>query len=820
MLGFDGRPRSVPRPAGGTDRVGLGGYGSGSREAASRVDSGTIAPPVSKTGVGWPPAPEPKSRLEKPALTTPRIAEATPARRVETVSPTLKGIHGLDAVFRPRSVAVIGASRERGSVGAEIFHNLLEHGFNGPVYPVNAKADAVQSVRAYPTIADVPGPVDLAVIVVPAAHVLAVLDACGRAKVRAAVVISAGFKETGAEGASRERALLECARGHGMRLVGPNCLGVVNTESAVSMDATFAPIYPPAGRVAFSSQSGALGLAILDLAAQLNIGISHFASIGNKADVSGNDLLEFWEQDAGTRVILLYLESFGNPRRFSQIARRVARAKPIVAVKSGRTAAGERAAASHTGSLAGADVAVEALCLQSGVIRTDTIEELFDVAMLFANQPVPRGSRVGIVTNAGGPGIMASDACEMHGLEVPGLTPATVEALRAFLPVEASTRNPVDMIASAVPESFEKAIRLVYEDPNVDAVLAIYVPPVVTRPLDVARAIVRGATAAAAAASQRKMAPKPVLSCFLGAHGISEGLESLQQGHIPSYPFPESAVMALARAARYGRWLEEPEGQRVRFDDVDEERAAKVLSEAARRGAAEPGSSGHAPAAATAWLRPDEVRAVLAAYGIVMPPTEVATDASSAAALARRYGFPVAIKLASDTLTHKSDVGGVVLDVRSEAEVHRAWDGIAERLHARGLAAAMAGVTVQPMITEGIEAAVGVTTDRSFGPLIMFGLGGIYVELLKDVAFRVHPLTDRDAQHMIREIRGARLFEGWRGAPPGDVPALEGLLLRVSQLVEDHPGVVEMDLNPVKVLPPGQGCTIVDARIAVAISSA
>jgi acetate---CoA ligase (ADP-forming) len=723
---------------------------------------------------------------------------------------------GLEAVFRPRSVAVIGASRDRGSVGAEIFHNLIERGFNGPVYPVNPKAEAVQSVHAYPTIADVPGPVDLAVIVVPAAHVLPVIDACGRAGVRAAVVISAGFKETGAEGAARERALVECVRGHGMRLIGPNCLGVVNTESDVRMDATFAPVYPPAGRVAFSSQSGALGLAILDLAAQLNIGISHFASVGNKADVSGNDLLEFWEQDPGTRVILLYLESFGNPRRFSQIARRVARVKPIVAVKSGRTAAGERAAASHTGSLAGADVAVEALCLQSGVIRTDTIEELFDVAMLFANQPVPRGRRVGIVTNAGGPGIMASDACEMHDLEVPALTAATVEALRAFLPPEASTRNPVDMIASAVPESFEKAIRLVYEDPHIDAVLAIYVPPIVTRPLDVARAIVRGAAAAAESARERNVPLKPVLSCFLGSHGLAEGLESLQQGHIPSYSFPESAVMALARAARYGRWLEEPEGRHVRFEDVNPGCARDVLAGAAARGSH---ATVEASAPRTNWLRPDEVRAVLDAYGIRMPETQVATDVGAAASLAGRLGYPVAIKLASDTVTHKSDVGGVVLDVRSETEVVRAWDGIAERLRARGLEGAMTGVTVQPMVTAGIETAVGVTTDRSFGPLVMFGLGGIYVELLEDVAFRVHPITDRDAHHMIREIRGARLLDGWRGAEAGDVPALEELLLRVSQLLDDHPGIVEMDLNPVKVLPRGQGCMVVDARIAVALSS-
>src|SRR5262245_2744161 len=519
---------------------------------------------------------------------------SSPAR-TDPVQVDVGDRRGLEAVFRPRSIAVIGASRERGTVGAEIFHNLIEHGFRGAVYPVNPKADVVQSVHAYPTITDVPGPVDLAIIVVPAARVIEVVQACGEKGVRAVVVISAGFKEVGGEGLERERRLIDLARRFGMRVVGPNCLGVLNTELEVRMDATFAPTYPPAGAVGFSSQSGALGLAILEFAAKLGIGISQFVSVGNKADVSGNDLIEFWEHDPGTRIILLYLESFGNPRRFLEIARRVGHHKPIVAVKSGRTPSGMRAASSHTGSLAGADTAVSALCTQAGVIRTDTIGELFDVAMLLANQPVPRGSRVGIVTNAGGPGIMASDACETHGLEVVTLEDATVEALRAFLPAEASTRNPVDMLASATPESFEKAVRLVACDPRVDAVLVLYVPPIVTRPLEVAQAIVRGNEAAKADARARSAAPKPVLSCFMGSHGVPEGLRSLQEGHIPSYGFPESAAIALARAVRYGRWRETPEGTIRHFDDVDAAAAARILS-AARERVTDAGS---------VWLTPD-----------------------------------------------------------------------------------------------------------------------------------------------------------------------------------------------------------------------
>ena len=712
---------------------------------------------------------------------------------------------GLDAIFRPRSVAVIGASRRPGSIGAAIFRNLLAKGFEGPVYPVNPSARVVQSVLAYATIGDIPGDVDLAVIAIPARQVLAAIEDCGKKGVRGVVVITAGFKETGPEGAEREVALRDAARKYGMRMVGPNCLGVLNTEQSVHLDATFAPAWPPAGPVAFSSQSGALGLAILETAGALGLGMSHFASVGNKADVSGNDLIEYWENDPGTGVILLYLESFGNPRRFTQIARRVARTKPIAAVKSGRTHSGARAASSHTGSLAGADNAVDALCLQSGVIRTDTIEELFDVAMLLANQPLPRGARVGIVTNAGGPAIMASDACEFHGLELPALTDATMTALRAFLPPEASVKNPVDMIASATPESFEKSVRLMLTDPNIDALLAIYVPPIVTTPIEVATAIVRGAHAAVRELTARGEAAKPILSCFMGAHGVPEGMRSLQEGHIPSYPFPESAAMALARAMRYSRWRNEPEGREVHFDDIDLVAARAAVASA--RGRATPGEN--------AWLSPEETRALLGAAGLPLVPTISATTAGQAAAAASHVGFPVAVKLASRTLTHKSDVGGVMLDLESEAEVRRAFAEIGLKLDEQGLRDQMDGVTVQPMVNEGVEAIVGMSQDPSFGPVLMFGLGGVYVELLRDVTFRVHPVTDRDVSEMIRTVRGFKLLEGWRGAPAADITALEQAILRLSQLVGEIPEIVEMELNPLKVLAAGKGCMAVDARVAV-----
>ena len=727
--------------------------------------------------------------------TTPTLPSAAPAAPTST---------SLEALFRPRAVAVIGASRERGTIGAEIFHNLIAQGFQGVVYPVNPKASVVQSVQAYPTIEAVPGPVDLAVIVVPAAVVLPVLEACGKKGVRAAVVISAGFKETGEEGLARERALVASARSYGMRILGPNCLGILNTEEDVRLDATFAPIYPPAGRVAFSSQSGALGLAILEYAAELNLGISQFVSVGNKADISSNDLIEFWEKDPGTDLILLYLESFGNPRRFTRIARRVSRLKPIVAVKSGRTRAGVRAAASHTGSLAGSDAAVDALLLQSGVIRTDTIEELFDVAILLAHQPVPRGARVGIVTNAGGPGILASDACEGHGLEVPGLADETIAALRAFLPREASVRNPVDMIASASPENFERTVRLVATDPGIDAVLAIYVPPIVTRPLEIAQAIVRGSSAAMRDLAARGQAAKPVLTCFMGSHGVPEGLRSLQEGQIPSYAFPEAAAIALSRTVRYGRWRAEPEGA-VRMFDVDRERAGSVIAAARARAAA----------GATVWLEPAETATLLSAYGIASPPARVVRGVEEAVAAAAAIGYPVVLKLVSETITHKSDVGGVVLDLRDDDDVRNAYRSLEDRLAALGWRDRMQGVLIQPLLKEGLEAIVGMTQDPLFGPLVMFGLGGVNVELLKDVAFRIHPLTDRDARELVRSVKGFPLLGGYRGAPPGDIAAVEETLLRISQLAGEHPEVAEMDLNPIRVLPPGKGCLVVDARIAV-----
>ncbi len=693
----------------------------------------------------------------------------------------------LDPLLRPRVVAVIGASRTRGTIAGELFHNLLRGGFQGAVYPVNPHAAVVQSVRAYATIGEVPDPVDLAVIVVPAAAVPDAVEACGRKGVLAVVVITAGFAETGAEGAALQQRVLDTVRRYGMRMVGPNCLGVVNAEPDVSMNATFASALPPYGNVAFSSQSGALGLAILDHARELGVGVSQFVSVGNKADVSGNDLIAHWGDDPATRVILLYLENLGNPRRFMELARRVSRTKPIAVVKSGRTEAGARAASSHTGSLAGLDVAVDALLGQAGVIRTDTIDELFDVAMLLANQPVPRGRRVAILTNAGGPGIMASDACESRGLDVVRLSESTQSALRPLLPAEASVRNPVDMIASASATAYERSLRVLLDAPEVDMVLVVFVTPIVTDAGDVARAILR-----AAAGSE-----KTVATCFMGRRGVPEAVRSLREGRFPSYAFPESAAAALARAAGYGRWLASPEGAVPTFTDLDVARARAVLGQ------------GTGPR----WLNPAEVRAVLDAFGLRTPREAVVRTVDEAAWCAAEFGGPVAFKLVSQTITHKSDVGGVVLGLRGAAAVRAAWSGMESSLEQRGLRAAMEGALVQEMVPGGVETFVGATRDPSYGPLVGFGLGGVQVELWKDVVFRVAPLRDRDADEMLAQIRARALLDGFRGAPAVDRGALREVILRVGALVEALPEVLEIDLNPVVAMV--RGAVVVDARIRV-----
>ena len=721
-------------------------------------------------------------KVEIPAVLGPETLGRFEERERQSAAATLR------TFLWPRSVAVIGASRSRGSIGGEVFHNLVSAGFPGPVYPVNPKAEVVQSVAAYPSIADTPGPVDLAVIVVPAEAVVEVARECGAAGVRGLVVISAGFSETGEEGAARQRELLGVCREFGIPLIGPNCMGIINTAPEVRLNATFAPAPPPSGRVGFLSQSGALGLAVIDHASVLGLGLSSFVSVGNKADVSGNDLLQYWEEDEGTALMLLYLESFGNPRKFSRIARRVARRKPVIAVKSGRSSAGVRATSSHTGAvLAASDVTVDALFRQAGVIRTDTLAEMFDVASLLANQPPPTGDRVAIVTNAGGPGILCADAAEAEGLEVATLPDAAQRELRSFLPPEASVGNPVDMIASASADDYRRAVAAVVGSGAVDAVIVIFIPPLATRSEDVARAI--------RAAADERARDVPLLTVFMQAQGLPEELRG-----IPSYRFPEDAARALAHAARYGAWRQIPEGRIPSFPEVRRDEAAGLIAAALAGG--------------PRWLDPEESARLLGCYGL--PPAEwrIVEGPTQAARAASEMGCPVAVKAVAPTLVHKTEAGAVRLSVPPE-EVADVATRMGEVVRRAGHA--VERYLVQRMVPSGVELIVGVVHDPVFGPVVACGAGGTVVELLKDISVRITPLTDRDAQEMLRSLATYPLLQGYRGGPGANVPAVEDLLLRVGALVEDHPAVAEIDLNPVMALP--EGAVVVDARIRVEMPS-
>ena len=720
---------------------------------------------------------------------TPLVEERSAMREKVT------SIASLRKFVKPHSIAVIGASTRQGTIGNRLFHNILQQEFKGIVYPVNANAEMVASVKAYPSVLSIPGTVDLAVVIVPAEEVRQVVEQCGRKGVQGIVIISAGFGESGIEGRDKEEKLLDTARGYGMRLVGPNCLGIINTDTQVNMNATFSSVFPTAGNVALGTQSGALGLAVLEYAKSLNIGISTFVSIGNRADVSSNDLLQYWEEDPATDVILLYLESFGNPRKFASVARRVAGTKPIIAVKSGRTPAGARAAASHTGALATATVASELLFKQAGVIRVDTLEELFDIANLLSHQAIPSGRRVVILTNGGGPGIMTADACADRGLELPAISDKTVSGLKSFLPYRASFANPIDMTAEATAEQYSQALKLLAQDDSIDIAIVIFIPLMLTEPEAVANAICE-------VAPQFRQQGKMLLASFMGSRSVSSELGYGEKGRVPCFAFPEATANALVKACEYGEWLQRPKGKIPELENIDKERAGQIVTSAMERSTVRP-----------LWLDAISAVGLLESYGIRVVQSKSANTANEAVKAAGEIGFPVALKLLSATIIHKTEVGGVVLGIRSEREVEQAFIQIRERLVSMGREDEMQGVIVQEMIAGEIEVIIGVTQDPAFGPLILFGTGGVYAELFKDVTVRIHPLTDVDAQEMIRSVKAYQLLEGWRGAKPSDVKSLEELLLRISAMAEDLPQIAELDLNPVKVLEVDNGYVVVDARV-------
>ena len=699
---------------------------------------------------------------------------------------------GLKAIFKPESVAVIGASRTPGKVGHTLLRNLMECGYGGEIYPINPHADEILGVKCYPSVLEVPGDVDLAVIAIPAPLVLQVAEECGRKGVKALIVISAGFRETGREGAERERRLLEIARCYGMRVQGPNCLGVIDTYTPLNL--SFAPAMPKRGSIAFISQSGALGTAALDWAMGEGIGFSHFISLGNKADLDEVDFLEALGGDESVKAIILYVESIEQGQRFIEVAGDVSRRKPIIVLKGGISKAGSRAAGSHTGALVGSYTAYKAAFRKSGVLSTEGVEELFNYAVALTEQPLPRGEGVAIVTNAGGPGIVFTDLCERYGVELARLSPETHRALREGLPPEAATGNPIDVLGDARADRYRYALERVLADVHVHAAAVILTPQAMTESLGTARVIVE---------MRERFPEKPLLAVFMGGGEVEEAARYLKEHGVPCFDFPEKAVRTLSALYTYARYLKRPVERPTRFEDVDFDRVREIL-----QGAREDGR---------VVLLPHEASEVVRAYGVEAPEMRVATSEAEAVNHAEELGYPVVLKIVSPDILHKTDIGGVVLNLSSAEEVRSAYRGIMARVSRHMPQARLYGVLVSKMVPQGREMIIGMSRDVQFGPLIMFGLGGIYVNFLRDVSFALAPLSRREAAEMIRETKAYTLLRGIRGEKPADLRALEEVILRVGQLSVDFPEILEMDINPLMVYEEGRGCIAVDVKITLGV---
>jgi len=697
----------------------------------------------------------------------------------------------LDSLFSPKSIAVIGASNRQGSVGRAAFTNILLNEYTGTVYPVNPKKHSISGVRAYPSVLDLPETVDLAVVIVPAPIVPSIVEESGRKGVKGLVIISAGFKEVGPDGAELERQVFSIAQKYSMRMIGPNCLGVINADPTVRLNASFASGMPVEGSIAFASQSGALGEAVLDYASGENIGFSKFISMGNKADVNENDILEYLRTDSMTKVILLYLEDIVDGRKFVDTVSRVTEEKPIIAVKAGVSPEGAKAASSHTGALAGSDEAYNAILKQSGVIRVESIIDLFDYARAFAKQPLPRGNRVAIITNGGGPGIMATDASVKYGLQIAQFSDITKNKLRAGLPKEASVNNPIDLIGDAQADRYELAMGALSDD-NVDCSLVLLTPQAMVDLKKVAETI----------ASVGPKSGKTILASLLGLGDVTPAVGVLESNGVPNYSFPESAVRALAAMSEYKQWIERPRTQ-VKHFEVDLVQARKIIARAKQAGLTN--------------LSQTDALSFLGAYGLPVIKTELAKTRQQAVTLAKKIGLPVVMKIVSPDVVHKIDVGAVKLDLNSEQDVGKGFDEIIKNVKASTPGARIEGVLLQNYVTGGTETIIGIHRDPKFGPLLMFGLGGIYVEAYRDVSFRLAPIRELSARNMIQQIRGGKILEGFRGQPPRDVEAIAECIERLSQLAMDLEDVLELDVNPLLAFE--KGCKAVDARVIIALPS-
>ncbi len=701
----------------------------------------------------------------------------------------------LDKIMKPKSIAVIGASTKEHTIGSDIMKRLQEYNFNGKIYPVNPKGGIIEGLQAYTSVMDVPGEVDLAIIVVNAKFVLATIDQCHEKGIKGLCIITAGFKETGAEGAELEKQLLAKVREYGMRCVGPNCLGVVNTHPEIRMDGCFAESLPERGNIGFVSQSGALGGGILNILKDLNLGFAQFISIGNQADVNAETALEYWENDSDVEQILLYMESIQNPANFRKLATRISKKKPILALKAGRSAAGASAASSHTGSLAGADKAANALLQQSGVIREYSLKDLFATAKVFANCPIPKGNRVAIITNSGGPGIMATDAVCEHGMQMAKLTDATKEKLRSFLPAAASVKNPVDMIASAPIEHYQQTLETVIADENVDMIITIYLPFLGLKDIDVAKALME---------IKAKNPQKPVIGVFMTKSEFFNKISDMDV-NMPFFMYAEEAADGLNRLNQQRLWMEREEGKIPTFD-VDYKKAQEIIAKSINEGRDQ--------------LTTRESIDVLDAYGIRVCKSGFAKSEDEAVSIADSIGYPVVMKMTSKTTSHKTDVGGVRVNIQSAEQLRAEYQDLIAKLTEKGLIEGLEGVIIQEMVKGNREMVCGIATDPQYGPMMMFGLGGVFIEVMKDVTFRIAPLTDVDAKEMIKSVKAYKLLEGARGTKPAQMEQIEETLLRLSQLVNDFKFIDELDINPLLISEKtGEGIAV-DGRIKVRMAEA
>jgi len=701
----------------------------------------------------------------------------------------------LDKIMKPKSIAVVGASTKLKTIGSEIMKRLIEYGFTGDIYPVNPKGGEIEGKKAYTSVSEIPSNVDFAVLIIPKQFVLDTLAQCNEKGIKGICIISAGFKETGKEGAELELELSAKLKEYGMRCVGPNCLGLINTNDNIRLDATFAEALPEKGDIAFVSQSGALGGGILNILKDLNIGFSQFVSVGNQADINAETMMEYWENDDDVKQILLYMESISNPDNFRKLATRISKKKPIVALKAGRSAAGASAASSHTGSLAGADIAADALLKQSGVIREFSLKGLFDTAKVFSNCPIPKGNRVAIITNSGGPGIMATDAICESGLEMAQISDKTRETLLSFLPSAASIKNPIDMIASAGIENYSRTLEAVIADENVDMIMVIYLPFMGLTDIEVANAIME---------IKKAHPEKPVIGAFMTKTDFFAKIAETEV-NMPFFMYAEEAAEGFLRLDQQRQWMNKLDGKIPCFD-VDKIKAANIIKQSVDEGRDQ--------------LTTLESIDVLEAYGIRACKYGLATDIEQSVELANSIGYPVVMKMTSKTTSHKTDVGGVVVNIQSEEQLKNEYDALMVRLEKAGCLDGLEGVIIQEMVKGSREMVCGIATDPQYGPMLMFGLGGVFIEVLKDVTFRIAPLTDMDASEMVRSVKSFKLLEGARGTKPAQIDQIEETLMRLSQLVNDFKFIDELDINPLLISEKtGEGIAV-DGRIKVRLEEA